>query len=433
MTGKEKIVLIGAGSLQFGLESAGAVLTSKTLDGCTLCLHDISAKSLNFVTQACKDAIETRNLNYTLESTTSRPEALKDATFIINSIEVAPRFKYWDQDQVISQKYFPKQLFGENGGPGGFFHALRVVPPILDICEDIMKICPEAYFINFSNPMSRICLAIYRKYPKLKFVGLCHEIAFAERILPKMMNTPLSNIKMIAGGLNHFGVVLEAKYKDTGKDGYPEIKKNWPKYYKKWRFIINLDLIDYIFKNYGYLPYTQDSHYGEYIHWAKDTAYLRGIRWFRNGYEFFLGRRNKKIVNLIKKGKGEKLVKEGHEQAIPIVEAILTDAKSEQLSVNLPNDDIITNLPRDLVVECPAIVDKEGIHGVKLGEYPKGLAALLRNQASVQDLVVESILSKSKNVALQALLADPIVDNASKAEELLNEMLEVQKEVIYLE
>ena len=138
-------------------------------------------------------------------------------------------------------------------------------------------------------------------------------------------------------------------------------------------------------------------------------------------------------MRLINKGKGAKLVRPGGESAVPIIEGIITDSNHREHSVNLPNDDIITNLPKDLVVECPAIVNKDGIHAIKLGEYPKGLAALLRIEASVQDLVVEAIIKKSKEIALQALLASPIVDSATQAEEILDEMLRVQGKYIQLE
>jgi len=129
-----------------------------------------------------------------------------------------------------------------------------------------------------------------------------------------------------------------------------------------------------------------------------------------------------KIAKLIQKGRGAKLVKPDDERAIPIIEEILTDSNYREASVNLPNEGVIPNLPRDLVVECPAIVNKDGLHAIELGEYPKGLAGLLRNQATVQDLVVEAILTKSKEVALQALLADPVVDSYTQAEKMLDEM-----------
>ncbi|MFX0071649.1 MAG: alpha-glucosidase [Candidatus Hermodarchaeota archaeon] len=433
MVKKEKIVLIGAGSLQFGLGAAGCILNSSILEGSTITLHDIDAKALDLAHQACQAAIEERKLDFTLESTTNRPDALKNATFIINSIEVAPRFDLWDQDYEIPRKFGNRQVFGENGGPGGMFHSLRVIPPILEICEDVMKICPNAFFLNFSNPMSRICLALKRRFPNLKAVGLCHEYYHHELIVSRILETPLSNLEMKAGGLNHFGILLDVKYKDTGKDAYPDIRKKGPNYLRSIETWDGHNIMIYILEKHGYLPYTTDSHYGEYIHWAWEIADMEGINRFKTGYMQSIEYESKKIARLIKRGKGANLVKPDDEKAIPIIEGILTDANYEEASVNLPNEGVITNLPKDLVVECPAIVNKKGLTPVKLGDFPKGFVGLLRNQATVQDLVVEAVLTGSKKIALQALLADPVVDSCSQAEKILNEMLRVQADYLHLE
>jgi alpha-galactosidase len=320
---------------------------------------------------------------------------------------------------------------GENGGPGGLFHSLRVIPPILDICEDVNKICPDALFINYSNPMSRICLAIKRKFPSLKFVGLCHELLDFKIHFSRILNVPLDNLDMIAAGLNHFGVLLSCKYKDTGKDAYPELRRKAPEYLKSLKgFMCDVDLNRYILEKFGYMPYTTDSHYGEYIAWAWDKGNVQGARDFYNGYKTATLYTGDKIQKLVEKGKGYRLIKPDPERAIPIMEGILTNSNHKEDSVNLPNEGVITNLPEDLVVEVPAIVNKDGLHALKIGEYPKGLAALLRNQASVQDLVVEAVIKESKEIAFQALLLDPTIENATKAEEIFDEMLKINKDVI---
>ena len=434
LTKKEKIVIIGAGSLQFGLGSVGSVINSEVLQGSAISLHDINQTNLDLVTLSCKEAIEQKNLDLDLESTIDRKKALKNATFIINSIEVSPRFELWDRDYEIPRKYGNTQVMGENGGPGGLFHSLRVIPPILEICDDINKICPDAHVINYSNPMSRICLAVKRKFPSLNFVGLCHEFPGFVRHYSKILNTPLSNLEMRAGGLNHFGVLLSIRYIDKNKDAYPDLRKNALKYLSgAIGYPYDVDLIKYILEKFGYIPYTQDSHYGEYISWGWEKANFEGARDFYNKYKDLTLSTGRRIQKLIKRGKGAKLVKPDFERAIPIIEGIKTDSNHEEASVNLPNDDVITNIPRDLVVECPAIVTKNGLKAITLGDYPKGLAALLRNQASVQDLVVESILKKSKEIAFQALLMDPTIENASKAEEMFEEMLKVNQDYIDLQ
>ena len=431
---KEKIVVIGAGSLQFGLGSVGSVIHSEILDGSTICLHDINEETLGLATQACQSAVEGSKLNYTVESSLDRKEALKNATFVINAIEIPPRFKLLRWDFEFPMMWGSTQITGENGGPGGFFHSLRVIPPILDICEDIQKISPNAFFINYSNPMSRICLAIKRKFPNQKFVGLCHELGNnAPQILPKILDTPMSNIEIKAGGLNHFGVVLEAKYRDTGRDAYPDIRQKGPTVIGRLAEKNDLSLIKFILETYDYYAYTTDNHYGEYMSWAWEVADLPHGREFWESYEVKLAKSFSRIKRTIERGRGAKLVRADPERAIPIIEGIITNDNREESSVNIPNDGIITNLPQDLVVECPAIVNKDGLQGVPLGEYPKGLAALLRTQASVQDLVVEAILTKSKKVALQALLADPVITSTSQAKKILESMLKLQKKYIQIE
>ncbi len=326
-----------------------------------------------------------------------------------------------------------KQTTGENGGPGGLFHSLRIIPPILEICEDIVKICPNALLINFSNPMSRICLAVKRKFPSLKFVGLCHEYQHFIPFVSKILGTSASNLELKGGGLNHFGVFLDVKYRDTGKDAYPALRKEGPRYLNSIKGNDGFKLLAYILEKFGYLPYAPDSHFSEYIHWSWEIADVPGIRRFISQYIDYTTAQGIKLQKLIKRGKGARIIKSDDERAIPIIEGILTNSNHIEPSVNIPNDNLITNLPRDLVIEGPATINKEGIIGIELGEYPKGLAALLRNQASVQDLVVETVITKSKDIALQALLVDPVINSSTIAEKILDYMLELQKDYIQLE
>ena len=190
----QKVVLIGAGSANFGLGTMGDLLRSPVFAGSEICLHDINPVSLQRVEEFGRRYIERQNLPFTLTATTDRKEALRDATFCIISIEVGNRFELWEQDWMVPLQFGIRQVYGENGGPGGLFHALRIIPPILDICGDIRAICPEAWVLNFSNPMSRICTAVHRKYPDLKLIGLCHEAASLPEHLPHILGTPLQNL-----------------------------------------------------------------------------------------------------------------------------------------------------------------------------------------------------------------------------------------------
>ena len=413
---KSTIVLIGAGSAMFGLGTLGDIFKSKTLEGSSIVLHDINPQALRRVEDIARQFIRENQLPYTLSATISRQEALQDATFCIISIEVGDRYELWEQDWKVPLQYGIRQVFGENGGPGGLFHSLRIIPPILEICDDINTICPDAYVINFSNPMSRICLAIKRKYPHLRLIGLCHEVASLPMHLPAILETPLSNLSFKAGGLNHFSVLLEVKYKDTGKDAYPDVRERAPEYFEN---MPERGLFREILKRFGYLPITTDSHFGEYIQWAHEVVEHKGILNFYALYKAW-------CLEQVPQSRIEGTPEEEYWRVVPIMEGILTDSHHEELAVNISNDGLIDNLSQDMVVEVPAIVDKDGVHGVKLGALPKGFAGLLCNQVAVHDLTVEAVLTGSREIALQALLVDPVVDSVRAAEQTLDTMLQLQ-------
>ena len=430
-----KIVLIGAGSANFGLGTIGDIFKSKILEGSTVTLHDINAKALENTKKIALEYKEKLKVNYNVEATTNRGEALKDATFCIISIEVGNRFDLWDQDWKIPLQYGVKQIYGENGGPGGLFHSLRIIPAILNICDDIVKICPNAFVFNYSNPMQRICHAVTSKYQDLKFIGLCHEIASMERQLPTIMETDYSNIEIKAGGLNHLSILLNVKYKDTKKDGYPIIRKKFKDYYSKLTSEYypskpggERGVFFELYKIYGYLPITTDSHLGEYIQWAYSVADHEAIMEFYDNYKkrcltFYDNESHySEYFNMSDNKMNERIV--------PILEAILNDTNTEESAVNVPNNNFIDSLPKDIVVEVPGILNKSGVKGLRLENYPSDFATLLNNQVGTIQLTSEAILKESKHIAYQALLADPVVDNAIKAEQLLNTMIDFQKEYL---
>ncbi len=431
-----KIVLIGAGSTQFGLGTVGDIFKSKILEGSTITLHDINPEALKNTKNIADKYKNELKINCSIEATTNLQDALKNANFCIISIEVGDRFKLWEEDWKIPVEHGSKQIFGENGGPGGLFHTLRIAPEIVKICDEIAKICPNAFVFNYSNPMQRICHAVTTKHPDLKFTGLCHEIASMERKLPTLMETDYSNIEIKAGGLNHFSILVDVKYKDSQKDGYPKIREKFNSYYSK---LINehegfvsdpgaeRGLFFELYRMYGYLPITTDSHLGEYIQWAHCVVDQEGINDFYSNYK-------KKCLsfydNVSYSTYFDEKNKEMNERIIPIIEAIIEDSNIEEEAVNVPNKNFIDCLPNDIVVEVPGILNKNGVNGIKLENYPSTFGSLLNNQAGTIELTTDAVLNKSKQSAYQALLADPVVDDPASAEKLLDKMIVCQKEYL---
>jgi len=441
---KKKIVLIGAGSSQFGYGTMGDIFQSQVLQDSEIVLLDINESTLATVEQAGSQFIKDNNLPFSITATTSRQEALQAADFCIISIEVGDRFELWEQDWRIPQQFGIRQVYGENGGPGGLFHSLRILPPILEICEDINNICPDAWVFNYSNPMSRICTTVCRKYPDLNFVGLCHEIASLKRHLPAILEMPWEAISSRAAGLNHFSVLISAVKAESGEDLYPAILEKAPAYFDRVPGLPAIvkymaehkkmpDLADFepgnecqtvwpergIFRimmdRFGVFPITTDSHFGEYIQWAHDAADHQGITDFYNLYKQHLSRIGAEIELKLK------------ERVVPIIEGIISDSGYEESAVNLPNKGVIPDLPDWLVVEIPAIVGKEGVIGANPGPIPKPFLGMLHNQVAVHDMTAEAVLTGSKAAVVSALMVDPVVDVYQPLERMVDTMLQLQE------
>ncbi|MFW9866221.1 MAG: glycosyl hydrolase family 4 [Candidatus Thorarchaeota archaeon] len=435
---EKKIVLVGAGSTSFGPEMYNDLYLSDVLKGSTIVLHDINKEKLEMIYELLLVENEKAGNKFILEQTTNRSSALKDADFIINSIEVGDRMLLWRQDYEIPRKHGSSQILGECGGPGGTFHAWRIIPPIVDIVKDAEKFCPNAFFINFSNPMSRVCLGIKRSVSKLKFVGLCHQIAVMVHHLPQLFNKPINELMMKVGGLNHFAFLLGLEDKVTGKNLMPKFNKKGLNYFKEHENRFEFSILTFeVFKKFGYFPYVGDNHLGEYLQFGEEFTETKDMVDWINFIDKAGQSVYKRLVRKSKMLKRGRYPKKGilfnvpsGERAIPIIEGIINDKNSYEIAVNIPNEDIIENLPRDLILECSATVNKEGVHGIKLGKIPKNIAALLRIEATVQDLCVEAVLTRSKDLAIASLAIDPNVGSFEMAESMFDEMMKAQKDYL---
>ncbi len=434
---EKRIVLVGAGSTSFGPSMFADLYLSKILHGSTLVLHDINKEKVDRIKELLIAENEKLDKKFTIESTTDRKAALKNADFIISSIEVGERFKLWWQDYEIPRKYGSTQILGECGGPGGTFHAFRIIPPIIEIVKDVEKICPNAFFINFSNPMARVCLAIKRS-TNLNFIGLCHQVHYLEAVMPQLFNLTSDEVIMKVGGLNHFAFLLDLERKKDGKNLMKEFNSKILEFIRtnEDRFAYST-LTHEVYKRFSSFPYVGDNHLGEYLQFGEEFTKTQDmIDWINRTDKFNQGiyKRVLRYYDRLKKNrypkKGGLLKNPSGERAIPIIEAIIQNKNSYETAVNIPNEDLIQNLPQHAIIETSARVDKDGVHGLKLGNIPRNIAAILRIEASVQDVCVEAILKQSKDLAIAALAIDPNVGSFEKADRIFNEMCQLQKEYL---
>jgi len=438
-----KISLVGAGSASFGLETLYDIASSEELHGSTVALIDIDENKLKVMTKVAERFNEHFKAGLKIESYTSTKEGLNDSDFVIIAVE-KERMKRWRLDFQIPHKYGIKQVIGECGGPGGLAHTLRVVPLVLEICHDAEDLCSNAFIMNYSNPEARVAYAINR-YTKLKVVGLCPGIYGRMAWLSMALER---QIEALAAGLNHFTWILKLWFKDSGEDAYPTIMKRLKQRgelkvhpreqtepsedTKQDPLLVKESLSRVLCLTYGYYPSPSDGHVGEYISYAWELVSddERGENWLRK-VERWSERVRETAVDIatgkltINRYRAPELIRGEKGQAVNIIRAVLSNRRYFEYAVNVPNAGIVTNLPSDIVVEVPAVVDGSGIHPIHIGRLPTGIDALCSTQAVIQRLSVEAAYEGSYEKALQALLIDPVVHDAEAAKKTLDEFLEI--------
>jgi alpha-galactosidase len=418
-----KIVFIGAGSMSFGLSMFRDLFSTRELYGSTLTLVDINRENLDRMERLARLMNEKTGAGLKIEATTDRREALPGAGFVVNSV-VIERNRLWKLDFEIPKKYGIRHTLGENGGPGGLFFTMRTIPLILAIVRDMEELCPRAVFINFSNPESRIILALGR-YSKIRCVGLCHGIFMAQNDIAQILELPKERIELVGAGLNHFQWMLEIKDRETGEDLYPLLRRKEAGFDPAF-----MPVTRRLFRAFGKYPSCSDDHLGEYIAYGYEGG-EEGYDY--DGDELFRAELRMRVeaVNAGQEPLPPEMFEPSGERGAAVISGILNDKKARIESGVVYNRGAISNLPADLAVEVPVMVDGEGIHPVPVGPLPDSIAKLLLMQASCQQLSVEAAVRGSKELALQALLIDPVINSSIAAEKILNELWEYNKPYIH--
>lgn len=418
-----KIVVIGAGSVSFGLNNLRDAFQSTHLKGSELCLVDVNEERLEWMTKLAQKMNDVSGAGIKITSHTDRKKALPDAQFVITCVAMK-RNELWKKDWEIPKKYGVRHVLGENGGPGGLSHALRNIPIILNIARDMEKLCPDAWLINFTNPESRICRAV-NKYSAIKTVGLCHGIFMGLDNVSYITGIPAHDLEAVASGINHFTWMHKLTRKSTGDDVYPLLSEKNKTFNPKY-----MPFSRYLYEKIGLFPSPSDDHIGEYFAYAHEMAGEHGYD-FDAADMFWEG-----LWDTIKKmASGEEDVKgllssKSGEIAFEIIEDMLADKKSFRLSVNIPNKNFVKGVPEDAVVEVPCTVDAKGIHGMTCEPLPEPVVAMCAHQTHIQELCVDAAVKGSRKLALEALLIDPVIHSASAAEKILDEFLSAHKEFL---
>ncbi|MDK2897704.1 MAG: alpha-galactosidase [Candidatus Atribacteria bacterium] len=431
-----KITFIGAGSLVFTQRLlADLVRLPFPKEEIEVGLVDIDEKRLSYINRITQRIFSENGISTDkIISSTDRREVLPGSDYVFISILVGG-VEAIRQDIEIPLKYGVDQCIGDTIGPGGIFRAMRTVPVILDIAEDIEELCPEAVVLNYTNPMSIICWVAKELYP-LKFYGLCHSVQNTARELSTYLGIPRKEIYYWVAGINHQAWFLELSR--NGEDLYPLLaeKAQDPEIVKKDTTRMEM------FKHLGYYVTESSGHNSEYNPWfrkRKDLLekYTPGGGW--NGETGFIlklygGDREKYEEELEKIARGKEPIKyeESEEYGMKIIYA-LESGEVFRANINLPNGGLITNLPPQCIVEVPCFVEKGGIKPALVGELPIQLAALNQMVVQSQEMAVRGILEEDRDMIYYSLYYDPLTAAVLSLEEIkrmVDEMFEAEKEYL---
>ena len=416
-----KIVFLGATSMSFGLSMLRDIFSGEELRGSTLTLVGRNPVTLSKTAELAKLLNKKTGAGMVIEQTTDRRAALDGASFVVNATAV-DRNRLWKLDFDIPRKYGIRHTLGENGGPGGLFFTLRTLPVVFEIVREMQEICPKALFINFSNPESRIILAL-GKYSPVAAVGLCHGIFMGCEDVARVMGMDRGKVEVWGAGINHFQCLLQIRDRATGEDLYPLLRAKEKDYDAAFA-----PLTRRLFRAFGYWMTCSDEHLGEYLAYGWEGG--------EKGYDFAADERGRaefaRTLDCALAGgalPADWLTPSG-ERGAALIGAIIHNRKRLLESGIVYNKGVIPNLPRDAAVEVPVTADAAGVHPVSLGPLPDAIAKLLTMQVNVQQLAVEAAVRASKQIALQALLIDPVVNSADAAVKLLDELWEINRPYI---
>ena len=404
-----KITFMGAGSSVFAKNVLGDSMMTPSLQDSVIALYDIDPVRLDDsyrMLMAIKNNVGSDAKIEKYCGVENRKDALRGANYVVDAIQVGLYEPCTVTDFEVPKKYGLRQTIADTLGIGGIFRALRTIPVLEDFARDMEEVCPNAWFLNYTNPMAMLA-GYMQRYTNIKTVGLCHSVQVCVPKLLEGLDMPYDDtIQWKIAGINHQAWLLEVKDKD-GNDLYPEIKRR-----ALARTEQHKDMVRYeIMKRFGYYVTESSEHSAEYMPYFIKDKYPELIERFNIPLDEYPRRCIKHIEKWAKQREELTLNptlthERSHEYASRIMEAMEIN-KPYKIGGNVINTGLITNLPQNACVEVPCIVDKSGVTPTFVGALPEQCAALNRTNINVQLLTIEAAKTLKKDYIYQAALMDP--------------------------
>ena len=403
-----KITFMGAGSSVFAKNVLGDSMCTPALENSVIALYDIDPKRLeesHLMLTAINNNLGNKAKIETYCGVENRKAALRGADYVVNAIQVGLYEPCTVTDFEVPKKYGLRQTIGDTLGIGGIFRALRAIPVMFDFARDMEEVCPNAWFLNYTNPMAMLSGAMQR-YTNVKTVGLCHSVQVCAPTLMKHAGMEYDDtVQFKIAGINHQAWLLEIT--KNGEDLYPEIKRRCAQITEKHGDMVRLEIM----KRFGYYVTESSEHSAEYMPYFIKDKYPELIDRFNIPLDEYPRRCVNQIAGWEKRR--DELTKDPHlshtrstEYASYIMEAMETN-KPFKFGGNVLNTGLITNLPQNACVEVACIADASGVTPTYVGVLPEVCAAMNRTNINVQLLTIQAAVTLKKDYIYQAAMMDP--------------------------
>jgi alpha-galactosidase len=430
-----KIVAIGAGSSNFSLVTLADILRAPELQESSLYLVDINEEALFLVFKLAKILKKHYNSKIDLYKSTDRKKILENADFVI--LIVAENMEStWESDFNIAKRHGIWH-YAENGGPGAFGHTVRNITLCMPIFQDIKDLAPNSWLINFTNPLPRIHYAA-EGFFNLKCISFCHQYWHGYYIIgrilsedlkidpsesyQKLRNKALRNYKIKAAGINHFTWAIEIKRKSDNQNLYPLLRRKVDTVPRDFEYLTR-----HVYKTYNIFPMPGETHLSEYLPYT-----TRKDQWDKYNlypYNFVEGKKNRtndwiKIKSIISGKIAPSIFQPNQSERLAnILIGLIDDLPSYEPALNIKNNGAIVNLPSDAIVEVPANISKNKVDRQVIGKLPEAISALCSREISIAKMITEASIKGNKDLVLQAFALDPMINDLSLAEKLVDDYL----------
>jgi len=396
-----RIAFVGAGSVEFTKDLLGDLLSFPELTDATIALHDIDRERLDAAEAMARWTASALGAPATIEAHLDRRAALAGCDHVINMIQVGGHAATLI-DFDVPKRFGLRQTIGDTLGIGGIFRALRTIPVMQGIARDMFELCPDAWLLNYTNPMAMLCWSVYAGTPIKRVVGLCHSVQWTTRGLAELVGVPYEEVEYLGAGVNHQAWILQ--FRHQGRDLYPlldEAIERDPELRRRVRVEM--------YRRLGYFPTESSEHSAEYLPWFMRSDEM--IERFRVPVDEYVRRSEENLREyqamrrtLAEGGSFE--IERSLEYASLIIHSIAT-GEPRVIYGNVPNHGLISNLPLGACVEVPCLVDGNGVQPTAVGSLPPQLAALNRTFLNVCELTVRAALEGDRTHVVHAALLDP--------------------------